>query len=64
MTDNDASTQLGFGASGGVARMNVCADFQVSALVRAVVNPRLRQALARCAQALRQIFSLVKVQRF
>jgi len=33
-----------FGASGGVARPNVCADFQVSALVRAAVNPRPRQA--------------------
>jgi len=33
-----------FGASGGVARPSICADFQVSALVRAAVNPRLRQA--------------------
>ena len=29
-----------FGASGGVARPKVCADFQVSALVRAAVNLR------------------------
>ena len=28
-----------FGASGGVARPKVCADFQVSALVRAAVKP-------------------------
>jgi len=28
-----------FGASGGVARPKVCADFRVSALVRAAVKP-------------------------
>jgi len=28
-----------FGASGGVARPSVCADFRVSALVRAAVKP-------------------------
>jgi len=33
-----------FGASGGVARLKVSADLQVSALVRAAVPPRLRQA--------------------
>jgi len=33
-----------FGASGGVARPTVCADFQAFAPVRAAVNPSLRQA--------------------
>jgi len=48
-----------FGASGGVARPSFCADFQVSVLVRAAVNPRLRQAAstlgAICGQRIKNI---------
>jgi len=42
-----ASSQLGFGASGAVARPKVCANLQVMRPSERQWKPRLRQALAR-----------------
>ena len=40
-------SQLGFGASGAVARLKVCANLQVMLPSERQWKPRLRQALAR-----------------